>query len=200
MVADQEAQCRSGAGGQSDLELEEEEQLENGLPAEEAWYRARRAFGNATLIHERTHEAWGLVPIESLLQDPRYALRGFIRNPGFAIVALVTLALGIGANTAVFSVINAIMLRALPVRDPGQLVRRDSIPESVGTRHPVQRGHRTSRYHCARAAPPVASVARQSCRRGSAGEIMSEFRQATMLLTAANMVAQTGASSSTRFS
>ena len=107
----------------SDLELEEEEQRENGAPPEEAYYAARRAFGNPTLIREQTHEAWGMAPIERLLQDFLYALRGFIRNPGFALVALMTLALGIGANTAVFSVVDAVMLRALPVRDPGQLVQ-----------------------------------------------------------------------------
>jgi predicted permease len=107
----------------SDLELEEEEQREAGVAKEEARYAARRAFGNAALIREQTHEAWGMAPFERLWQDFRYALRGFIRNPGFAVVAVMTLALGIGANTAVFSVIDAVMLRALPVRDPGQLVQ-----------------------------------------------------------------------------
>jgi predicted permease len=107
----------------SDLELEEEEQRDAGVSKEEARYAARRAFGNAALIREQTHEAWGMAPFERLWQDFRYALRGLIRNRGFAVVALMTLALGIGANTAVFSVINAVMLRALPVRDPGQLVQ-----------------------------------------------------------------------------
>src|SRR5271154_7307588 len=66
-----------------DLELEEEEQRESGLPAEEARYAARRAFGNETLIREQTHEAWGWAPVERLLQDLRYGLRQLIRNPGF---------------------------------------------------------------------------------------------------------------------
>jgi predicted permease len=108
---------------QSDLELEEEEQRGNGLPPEEARYAARRAFGNTTLIREQTHEAWGWTPFERLWQDVRYAFRGFIRNRGFVSVALVTLALGVGANTAVFSVINAVMLRSLPVQEPSQLVQ-----------------------------------------------------------------------------
>jgi predicted permease len=107
----------------SDLELEEQEQRENCQSAEEASYAARRAFGNAVLIREQTHEAWGWAPFERLWQDVRYTFRGFVRNPGFVAVIVATLALGIGANTGVFSVINAIMLRSLPVREPSQLVQ-----------------------------------------------------------------------------
>jgi hypothetical protein len=107
----------------SDLELEEEEQRENGLSPEEALYAARRAFGNATLIKEQTHEAWGWVPLERFLQDFRYALRQLARSPGFAAAAILTLGLGIGASTSIFSVADAVLLRPLPYPNPGRLVR-----------------------------------------------------------------------------
>jgi predicted permease len=111
----------------SDLELEEEEQQERGLPPEEARYAARRAFGNTTLIKEQTHEAWGWAPFERLSQDVRYALRQLRRSPGFALTAVLILALGIGAVTAVFSLIDAALLKMLPVQSPEQLVQFKTI-------------------------------------------------------------------------
>jgi predicted permease len=106
----------------SDLELEEEEQRENGLPPEEARYAARRAFGNATLIREQTREVWHWTALESLLMDLRLVLRRLARSPGFAATVLLTLAIGIGANTAVFSVLNSVILRPLPYPDSDRLV------------------------------------------------------------------------------
>src|SRR5258708_36963182 len=88
---------------QSDLELEEEEQRENGLPPEEARHAARRAFGNTTLIRERTHEAWGWAPVEQLGQDLRFGFRQLLCNPGFTFVAVISLALGDALITNIFS-------------------------------------------------------------------------------------------------
>lgn len=106
---------------QADLELEEEEQRDRGLSQEDAAFAARRALGNTTLIRERAHEAWGWAPFERLWQDVQYGLRQFVRNPGFALVAIMTLAIGIGVNTTLFSAFSAILLRKPPVKNPDSL-------------------------------------------------------------------------------
>ncbi len=107
----------------SDLELEEEEQRDSGTSPEEARYAARRAFGNATVIKEQTHEAWGWAPLERLAQDVRYAFRQLRRSPGFTAAVLVTLTLGIGATTAIFTIVYATLLRSLPYLEPDRIVR-----------------------------------------------------------------------------
>ncbi len=107
---------------QSDMELEEEEQRENGLSAEEARRAARLGFGNTTLIREQVHESWGWAPVERALQDARYALRQLWRSPGFSIITVMTLALGIGATTAIFTLVYDLMLRPLPFPQPDRLV------------------------------------------------------------------------------
>ncbi len=107
----------------SDLELEEEEQRENGLSPEDARYAALRAFGNTALIREQTHAVWSWRWLESLARDLHYSLRRLRNAPGFTCVVVLTLALGIGANTAIFTLVQSILLRSLPVADPARLYR-----------------------------------------------------------------------------
>jgi predicted permease len=107
---------------QSDLALEEEEKREGGLSSEEARYAALRAFGNPTLIHEQTHAAWSWSWLESFVSDLKYGFRGMCRNAGSTVFAILIVGLGIGGASTVFSVVNALLLRPLPFRDPGQLV------------------------------------------------------------------------------
>ncbi|HEV2424401.1 MAG TPA: ABC transporter permease [Terriglobia bacterium] len=104
------------------LQMEEQESLESGMSSEEAHYAALRRFGNVTLNEERSRETWGWDSLATLLQDVRYGLRMLRRAPGFAAVAVCTLALGIGATTMIFGALNATLWRPLPFRDPGRLL------------------------------------------------------------------------------
>jgi predicted permease len=110
------------------LEQEADELRRGGLSHEEAMLAARRDLGNVTLVREDIRRLWTWGVLEQLGQDARFALRQFRRSPAFSAAAIGTLALGIGVNTAIFSVIDAVVLRPLPYRDPAHLVLIDTSP------------------------------------------------------------------------
>ena len=107
---------------QAHLELLTRDYIDRGLSPRDAQAAARRAFGGVDQMKETYRDQRGLPAIETFLQDLRYASRMLRRDPAFATVAIISLAIGIGASTAVFSVFNAVMLRPLPVPDPDRLV------------------------------------------------------------------------------
>lgn len=109
-----------------------DELMEGGMSREEATYAARRAFGNVTRIQERSREVWQWPRVESLWADARYALRHLARSPAFTATAVLTLALGIGANTGIFTLTRALLLQTLPVQDPGRLVRISLVLNNPG--------------------------------------------------------------------
>ena len=107
---------------QSDLELEEEEQREHGVPPEEARRAALRSFGNPTLISEQTRAVWSWNGLEALARDLRFSLRTLRRTPGFTVIAVLVMALGICANVSLFTVVRGVLLKPLPFHDPDRLV------------------------------------------------------------------------------
>jgi predicted permease len=104
------------------LRLLEEDYAAQGLAPDAARQRARREFGNPAIIHEASHDLFSFRLLEDLVQDLRYAAREMRRSAGFTMVAVLSLAIGVGAITATFAMVDAVMLRQLPVREPGRLV------------------------------------------------------------------------------
>jgi predicted permease len=123
------------------LDLRARELERSGMSRAEAEAAASRQFGNATLETERMRSMDIAGWMETLWKDLRYALRQFARNPVFTVVAVASLALGIGANTAIFSILNSILLKSLPVRDPQQLVMMTN-PNFVGVSDGLDTGER----------------------------------------------------------
>jgi putative ABC transport system permease protein len=107
---------------QEHIEERTEELMADGMSSKQAEQTARREFGNVTLVEERSREVWHWPAFESILADLKFAFRRLGKSPGFAATVLLTLAIGIGANTTVFSVINGVLLKPLPYPDSEQLV------------------------------------------------------------------------------
>lgn len=118
------------------LEEKVDELIQGGMSSEEATASARRAFGNTALLEQESREVWQWPHIESVFADIRVATRQLGRTPGFTSVALLIVALGIGATTAVFSIVNSVILQPYPFRDPSQLVVWRETVQEAGTRYP----------------------------------------------------------------
>lgn len=107
---------------QEHIEERAEELMTDGIPRAQAEQTARHEFGNSALLEQRSREVWQWPALESILADLKFTFRRLRKSPGFAATVLLTLAIGIGANTAVFSVVNSVLLKPLPYPDSEQLV------------------------------------------------------------------------------
>src|ERR1700761_614470 len=104
------------------LDQQVQENIARGLSPEEARYAALRAFGNPGLLRDEARSSWSWNWLEKFLRDVRYGVRTLSRSPGFALTAVLVMALGIGATTSLFTIVRAVLLKPLPFRDPGNLV------------------------------------------------------------------------------
>ena len=111
----------------SHLDMETDENLENGMDPNEARHAANRAFGNASLVKDDSRSAWIYRWFDDFVKDIRFGVRMLLKNRGFSAVAVISLALGFGLNTTIFTVVNAVLLHPLPVRDVSRLVQLDNI-------------------------------------------------------------------------
>ena len=118
------------------LELDAEQDARAGISSSAARDAARRRFGNVTYLGEEARRQTLLPVLDDLVQDARYAARAFVRTPGFTLAAVLTLALGIGATTAIFSIVDGVLLRSLPYRDPGRVVNLFEVSDNGGYRLP----------------------------------------------------------------
>src|SRR5271168_5392671 len=117
---------RAGDQLQNELQFHLEQQIAENLAAgmgrEEARRAALRSFGNPTALRDQARETWSWRWLETLLREARISVRTLLRTPGFALVAVLVMALGIGANVALFTVVHSVLLKPLPFEDPGRLV------------------------------------------------------------------------------
>src|SRR5215510_11945566 len=127
LFGDRRAELELDEEIEAHLRLLTERYVRQGMTEEEAALAARRQFGNITLLKEANREIRGFRPIETLFQDLRYGLRVLRKNPGFTVAAVLSLALGIGANLTIFSFVDAFFLRPLPAREPERLVNAEGI-------------------------------------------------------------------------
>ena len=114
------------------------ENIAAGMSPGDARYAALRTFGNPTVLKEEARDTWGWLWLEQIAQDVRYSLRQLGRSPGFTLAVILSLALGIGANTAIFSLIDAVMLKMLPVKSPERLVLLNWVCPQTTSRRWIQ--------------------------------------------------------------